>query len=205
MIVEEHVVPAGRGDLAGPLGLDLTNNICQIDKTIRVFAGTLAHDLNGLDRRHWDGLQKGDQLCDRGKPEDIDPFDQFCLSGLTQGTDYLREASLLGCQGSRQDAAYGTKTTVQCQLPQQDRPAQVLGSEHTLRCQHGTDDREIKIQLLTSLASDRSYLRSQHVENVQHFPYEAKVCLHQVARRNQERSHDPRAAGPAPNSYHGCF
>lgn len=49
VIVEEHVVPAGRGDLAGPLGLDLTNNICQIDKTIRVFAGTLAHDLNGLD------------------------------------------------------------------------------------------------------------------------------------------------------------
>jgi hypothetical protein len=71
--VEEHVMPAGRGHLVGPLGLDLTNNICQIETAVRVFAGPLAHDLNGLDRWHWNAVQKGNQLCDRGKPEDIDP------------------------------------------------------------------------------------------------------------------------------------
>jgi hypothetical protein len=117
------VVPAGRSDLARPFGLDLPNDICQIETTVRMFAGALADYLNGLGRRHWNAPQKGNQLCDRGKPEDIDPCDQFCLSGLTQRNDDLREASLLGCQGSRQDTAYRTKTTIQSQLPQQDRPA----------------------------------------------------------------------------------
>jgi hypothetical protein len=83
-----------------------------------VFAGTLAHDLNRFDRRHRKAPQEGGQLCDRAKPDDIDLFDQFRLSDLTQRNDYLCEASQLGCEGSRQDAAYGTCAAVQSQLAQ---------------------------------------------------------------------------------------
>jgi hypothetical protein len=43
--------------------------------------------------------QEGDQLGDRGDPEDLDPFDQLRLSGLPQRHDHPREACLLSRQG----------------------------------------------------------------------------------------------------------
>ena len=81
--VEEQVVPAGRGYLAGPLGLDLTNHICQVETTLACLPArspiTSIGSTNGI------GLpsQECDQLSDRSNTEHVDPFDQLRLSGLS--------------------------------------------------------------------------------------------------------------------------
>jgi hypothetical protein len=111
--VKEHVVPARRSDLAGPLGLDLANDIRQIETAARVTTGALTHDLNRLDQWQRDALQEGNQLSDRGKPEDFDPVDQLRFSGLTQRHDHTREASLLSGESGWQNAAHRTNPTVQ--------------------------------------------------------------------------------------------
>jgi hypothetical protein len=116
--VEEHAVPTGRRNLAGPLGLGLPDHICQVETTVRVLTGSLADDVDGFDQRHWYALQEGDQLGDRGNTEDIDPFDEFRLSGLPQGHDHPGEACLLGGQCGGQDSAYRTEATVQAKLAQ---------------------------------------------------------------------------------------
>jgi hypothetical protein len=94
--MEKHVMSAGSGYLAGPLGLHLTDHICQVQTTAGVFPGPLGQDLNRLDGRHRDALQEGDQLSDRGNTEDLDAFNEFRLSGLAQGHDDPPEARLLG-------------------------------------------------------------------------------------------------------------
>jgi hypothetical protein len=38
--VEKHVVSTRGGDFAGPLGLDLTHDICQVETTVRMPAGS---------------------------------------------------------------------------------------------------------------------------------------------------------------------
>ena len=96
--VEEHVMPAGSGYLAGPLGLDLTDHVCQVETTLGVLAGRVAHHLDRVDQRHRLAPQEGDQLGDRGNTEDLDAFDEFRLSGLAQRHDHPREARLLGRQ-----------------------------------------------------------------------------------------------------------
>jgi hypothetical protein len=58
--VEEHVVPAGSGYLACPLGLHLTDHIRQVEMTIGVSAGALSDDLDRLDWRHLNPPQEGD-------------------------------------------------------------------------------------------------------------------------------------------------
>jgi hypothetical protein len=68
-------------------------------------------------------------LGDRGDPEDLDPFDQFCLSRLAQRDNDPREAGLLSRQSRRQDAANRPQATVQTKLTQQDCAARLLGSE----------------------------------------------------------------------------
>lgn len=40
------------------------------------------HGSDGRNRRHRNSAQEGDQLGDRGDPEDLDPFDQLRLSRL---------------------------------------------------------------------------------------------------------------------------
>jgi hypothetical protein len=39
--VEEHVVPASRSYLAGPLGLDLANHIGEVETALRMAVGPL--------------------------------------------------------------------------------------------------------------------------------------------------------------------
>jgi hypothetical protein len=82
--MEQHVMPACCGYFAGPLGLDLTDEICQVKTMARVVSGTLADDLDQVDRRHRDAAQQGDQLDNRGNAEDLDAFNEFRLSGLAQ-------------------------------------------------------------------------------------------------------------------------
>ena len=48
--VEEHVVPARRSYLAGPLGLDLANHISEVETALRMAVGPLTDDLNGVNR-----------------------------------------------------------------------------------------------------------------------------------------------------------
>jgi hypothetical protein len=116
--VEQHVVSTGGGDLAGPLGLDLTHDICQIETTVRMLAGRLTDHVDGLNFRHWIAPQEGDQLGDRANTKDLDPLDQFGLTGLAQRNDHPREARLLSRQRGGQNAAYGAKATIQPEFTQ---------------------------------------------------------------------------------------
>ena len=102
--VEEHVMPSGCGHLAGPLGLHLTDHVCQIEAAIGVLAGLIAYHIDWLDQRHRPALQEGDQLSDRGNTEHLDPCNELGLSGLAQGT-ITAETCLLGRKSGRQDAA----------------------------------------------------------------------------------------------------
>ena len=54
--VEQHVVPTRCGYLAGPLCLDLTYDICQVETTVRVLAGRLTDYIDGLNNRHRNAL-----------------------------------------------------------------------------------------------------------------------------------------------------
>ena len=142
--VEEHVMPAGSGYLAGPLGLHLTDHVCQVETALGVLAGRVAHHLDRVDQRHRLAPQEGDQLGDRGNTEDLDALDEFRLSGLTQRHDHPGETCLLGRQSGGQNAADRPDPTVQPQLTQQDRSAQFLGPKNPLGCKHRSDDRKVE-------------------------------------------------------------
>jgi hypothetical protein len=92
--MEEHVMPTGDGHLAGPLRLGPTDHIRQVQTTVRMPAGTLTHDLDGVNRRYRGAAQKGDQLGDRGNTKDPNAFNEFRLSGLPQWHDHPGEAGL---------------------------------------------------------------------------------------------------------------
>jgi hypothetical protein len=111
--VEEHVVPARRSYLAGPLGLDLANYICKVETTLRIAAGPFTDHLNRIDGRHRDTSQKSDQLSDRADTEYLDPCNEIRLPGLTQWNDHPLEACLLSRERSRQNSAYRPEATVQ--------------------------------------------------------------------------------------------
>jgi hypothetical protein len=81
--MKEHVMATGSGHLAGPLGLNLTHDIRQVETTARVLAGLLPHHFDRLNKRHRLASQKGDQLGDRGNTKDLDPFNQLGLSTTT--------------------------------------------------------------------------------------------------------------------------
>jgi hypothetical protein len=75
-------MPAGRGYLAGPLSLNLTDHICQVQTTLGVPIGPIAYYIDWIRRRQSLALQEGDQLSDRGNTEHVDPCDQLRLSSL---------------------------------------------------------------------------------------------------------------------------
>jgi hypothetical protein len=100
--MEEHVMPTGDGHLAGPLRLGPTDHIRQVQTTVRMPAGTLTHDLDGVNRRYRGAAQKGDQLGDRGNTKDPNAFNEFRLSGLPQWHDHPGEAGLSSRQSGRQ-------------------------------------------------------------------------------------------------------
>ena len=81
-------MPAGSGHLAGPLGLHLTDHVCQVETTAGVLVGPIAYHIDRIDQRHRPALQEGDQLSDRGNTEHVDPRDQLRLSGLPQRHDH---------------------------------------------------------------------------------------------------------------------
>jgi hypothetical protein len=66
----------------------------------------------------WNAPQEGDQLGDRANTKDLDPLDQFRLTGLAQRNDHPRETRLLSRQRGGQDAAYGAEATVQPEFTQ---------------------------------------------------------------------------------------
>jgi hypothetical protein len=80
--VKEHVMPAGGCHLAGPLGLNLTDDICQVEMAAGVLAGLLPHHFDRLNKRHRLTTKEGDQLGDRGDAKDLDPFNQLGLTSL---------------------------------------------------------------------------------------------------------------------------
>jgi hypothetical protein len=96
--MEEHVMPPGSGYFAGPLRLGLTDHIRQVKTTVGMPAGSLTHDLDGVNRRYRGAAQKGDQLGDRGNTKDPNAFNEFRLSGLAQWDDYPGEAGLLSAK-----------------------------------------------------------------------------------------------------------
>ena len=114
--MEAHVVPTCCGYFAGPLRLGLTDHIRQVKATVRMAAGSLTHDLDGVNRRYRDAAQKGDQLGDRGNTKDLNALNEFCLSGLAERHDHSAEACLLSRQSGGQDAADGLETTIQPKL-----------------------------------------------------------------------------------------
>ena len=50
--VEQHVLPTGCGYLAGPIGLDLTYDVRQVETTARALADRLADHVDGLNGRY---------------------------------------------------------------------------------------------------------------------------------------------------------
>jgi hypothetical protein len=115
--VEEHVVPARCSYFAGPLRLDLTDHIRQVKTTVRMPAGPLTHDLDGVhDRRYWRAAQKGDQLGDRGNTKDPNALNKPRLPSLTQWDDNPGETRPLSRQSGGQNAADGPQTTIQPKL-----------------------------------------------------------------------------------------
>jgi hypothetical protein len=86
--MEQHVMPTGCGHLTSPLSLGLTDHICQVQTTVRMPAGPLAHNLDRLNSRHQNSPQEGLQLADRGDAEDFDPFDQVASPGLPERHDH---------------------------------------------------------------------------------------------------------------------
>jgi hypothetical protein len=119
--MEKHVMSAGGGYLAGPLGLHLTDHVRQVETALGMLADWIAYHLDRIDQRHRPALQEGNQLSDRGNTEHVDPRDQLSLSGLSQGHDHPRETCLLGRESGGQDPSDRPKPTVQPQLTQQDR------------------------------------------------------------------------------------
>ncbi len=75
-------MPTCCGHLTSPLRLDLTDHIRQFKTTAGMPAGPLTHYLNGVDWRHRDAVQKGDQLGDGSNTKDLNAFDAFGLAGL---------------------------------------------------------------------------------------------------------------------------
>jgi hypothetical protein len=114
--MEEHVMPPGTGYFAGPLRLGLTDHIRQVKTAVGMPAGSLTHDLDGVNRRYRGAAQKGEQLGDRGNTKDPNAFNEFRLSGLPQWHDYPGEAGLLSRQSGGQHAADGSQTTIQPKL-----------------------------------------------------------------------------------------
>jgi hypothetical protein len=62
--LEEHVVSTCRGYFAGPLGLRLTDDICQVKTMVHMLPGSLTDYLDGVNRRHRNPTQKSGQLAD---------------------------------------------------------------------------------------------------------------------------------------------
>jgi hypothetical protein len=60
--MEEQVMSAGCGYLAGPLGLQLSDHVGKIEAALGVLAGRVTHHLDRI--YHWQGLtaQQGNQL-----------------------------------------------------------------------------------------------------------------------------------------------
>ena len=119
--MEEHVMPSGSSYLAGPLGLHLTNHVCQVEATLGVLVGSVADHIDRIDDRQRPALQEGDQLSDRGNTEHIDPCDELRLSGLAQRHDHPGETRLLGRKSGGQHASDRTQPTIQPHLTQQGR------------------------------------------------------------------------------------
>ena len=71
--MEEHVMPSASSHLAGPLGLHLTDHVCQVQTTHGVLTGSIAYHLDRIHLRHRFAAQESDQLSDRGDTEHVDP------------------------------------------------------------------------------------------------------------------------------------
>ena len=156
--MEEQVMPTCCGYFAGPLGLDLTHYICQVEATVGMATGPLSDYLDGVDLWHRHAAQKGDQLGDRGDPEDLDSFNELRLSGLPQRHDHPGEACLLSRQSGGQNPADGPETTIQPKLTQKDCSAQLFGSEDALRREHRRDDRDVKPRIKPYLEQPKAAL-----------------------------------------------
>ena len=134
---------ARRRDLAGPLRLDLTDHIGEIELTVGMAARPIGDHLDRLDLRHRLTAEERDELGDRAHAEDLDPVDQLGFTGLTQGNDHSGETGLGSGQGGRQHAPDGPHPTVEAQLAQQRRAPQLHRREHVIRGQHRGDDGEV--------------------------------------------------------------
>ena len=77
--MEKQVVSTGCSYFAGPLRLGLTDQIRQVKTRVRMPAGSLTHDLDGVNRQYR-APQNGDKLGDRGNAEHIDAFNEFRLA-----------------------------------------------------------------------------------------------------------------------------
>ena len=124
--VEEHVVPPGRRDLAGPLGLHLANHVGQVELASGSAGRRDASDLDGLDLRHRVATQQRHQLRDRCHTEHLDPLHQVCLARLAERHDHAREAGLGGGQGGRTDPAHRADPAIQPELAEQYRVPQLF-------------------------------------------------------------------------------
>jgi hypothetical protein len=66
--MEQHVMPAGSGYLAGPLGLHLTDHVCQVETALSVLAGQVAHHFDRIPLGSSGGLTSLGHVLASGLP-----------------------------------------------------------------------------------------------------------------------------------------
>jgi hypothetical protein len=121
--MEEHVMPTGDGHLAGPLRFGLTDHIRQVQTTVRMPAGTLSYDLDGVNRRYRGAAQKATNWAIEAIPKTPMPSTSFASPACRSGTITLAKPACratkggpppgLGGQGRQRGSPF---SSWQCQL-----------------------------------------------------------------------------------------
>ena len=84
--MEEHVMPPGSGYFAGPLRIGLTDHIRQVKTTVGMPAGSLTHDLDGVNRRYRGAARKATNWVIEATPKTPMPSTSFASPAWRSGT-----------------------------------------------------------------------------------------------------------------------
>ena len=131
---------AGRGDLEGPAGLLLTEDVGQVG--------------HSQGRRHGSGPRPGehrptvehfDEIGEVAHTPHGEPRDELRLTGLTGGHDGAPEAGRPRREEGRQDAPHGSDPAVEPQLAEQHRGRGDASRDQLGAREDGGDDRQVVV------------------------------------------------------------
>ena len=84
--MEQHVMPTGCGHLTSPLSLGLTDHICQVQTTVHMPAGPLAHNLDRLNSRIRTPRRKATNWLIEAMPKTSIPSTSIASPACRSGT-----------------------------------------------------------------------------------------------------------------------